>query len=358
MTTLDSERLRMGAFEHDAQADCNDRCGGDCGRCGGALEPREEGSDLLTRGLLDRFSTFIARGEPQADGDRDEAPADGVETSAMDEALARMESALGSLAAVVPDLALRLSSVEARVEEVESIEWIEADDAEAASPKASDSDPDADPDAVADSLKDRLEAVRRECDRLASVPIERVEARVNVAERTLGSLVERAEAAARACEAERRAAEGVCDRLESLATALTPWVELLELRETVDGLPKPMAAMLRLAGDALVREVSSVRGCMDRVAGVLGLPESTDGALPVALPTVSPAPDVSQVEGPMDPMEPEGRGNERPKGRPARAVRAKGADAETPRRTATQKRLAAEAQLRARTRAEGRPPRR
>lgn len=354
MNRLEHERYRLDVVEQEPDAACARGCGRDCEHCRGEVEPGPDEGDLLTRGLLDSFSSFIATGGPQRhDGDDDQefpGVTDTPQASAMDMALGRMEAALGALASAMPELASRLSSVEARVDEVESVEWVQAD------PQETDV-LDADRDALAGSLKDKLSTIRRECDRLSDGPIERVEARVDAAERTLGALVERAEAAARACEAERRAAEGACDRLESLATALSPWVELLELRQTEDGLPKPMAALLRLAGQAMAHELSSVRGSMDRVAAVLGATE------PEAAPAgeaagVLAAPDTAQVERPMDPSEPDGHKPERRKGRPARAVRAKGADAETPRRTASQKRLAAEARLRARTRAEGRPPRR
>ena len=354
MNRLDNEQLETGVDNGLASTDCARGCGGDCGRCRGEVEPGPDEADLLTRGLLDSFSSFIATGEPKRhDGDdepQDQVSFENPQASAMDMALGRMEAALDALASAMPELASRLSSVEARVDEVESIEWVEPEvslDAAGAIDRV----------AVADSLKDRLNAVRRECDRLSNVPSERIETRVAAAEESLGSLVERAEAAARVCQAERRAAESVCERLETLASALTPWVELLEFRETEDGLPRPMAALLRLAGEALVREVSCVRVNMDRVAGVLGLAQA---ACPPAsdMGTEILSPDVVQVEGPMEFHESDADQPERKRGRPARAVRSKGADAETPRRASSQKRLAAEARLRARTRVEGRPPRR
>ena len=340
---------------------CQGACGQDCGRCEGsnlrladAFQEDTSEVDILTRGLIGSFKSFISAGETSAS----DAPAaedlggadlqEGHASEGFDEALGRIEAAMLALASSMPGIEERLAGVEARVEEFHDVEWIDGDSVDRES---------VDRDAVATSLKDRLAMVERECERLASVPIERVEARVSAAERALGGLVERAEAAVRACVSEREAAERATARLEGLAEALAPWVELLELRETEDGLPKPMSTLLRAAGAELAREMAGVRGSLERFAGVLDLP-----AGPAAEPTRKPQDAETEPleEKVVTPKEPDGdRSRKRGRrGNTSRAVKAKGGEAEAPRRGASDSRLSAAARLRARSRAEGRPPRR
>ncbi len=322
----------------------------------GGIEPEV---DALTRGLLGSFSRFIESGEDQPTDDeasnatakssasdhhsassagspREERP----EGAALDEALGRVESAMAALVSAVPSLEERLACVETTI-------------------GAGDGVPEGiDRDAVAGRLKDQLAQVDRECKRLASVPIERLEARVASAERSLGGLIERAEAVLGACEQERHAAEGVADRLTELATALEPWTELLDLRESEDGMPRPLAALLRIAGAELSREMAGVRGSLERFAGVLDL---TGAELETEQTADADAGDGAQegdTVAPQEPGEDDSRKRSRRKNGKSRAVRAKGAEAEAPRRGASERRLSAEARLRARSRAEGRPPRR
>ncbi len=319
-----------------------------------------DGADILTRGLLGSFARFIATGE-DTEEDTDERLA---ETSvsirpplgdhkeheneerptdpALDEALGRVEAAMGALVSAMPSLDERLSDMEARVERWGSSEVADG----------------VDRDEVAVGLRDRLASVERECNRLASVPIERMETRVAAAERSLGMLVERAETALVQCASEREAAEQAIERLTVLAEALTPWVELLELRESEDGLPKPMSALLRTAGAELAREMAGVRGSLERFAGVLELPE-VESAPVEGEPTqdVQGLPGKGAIVAPEEPSERRPRKRSDKNGK-SKAVRAKGSEAEAPRRGASDRRLSAEAKLRARSRAEGRPPRR
>lgn len=312
-----------------------------------AGEPSE--ADALTRGLLGSFARFIENGSDSPahsgtgelsvadqglpDDQHEHECAERPEGAALDEALGRVEAAMAALISAVPTLEERIAALEAP-----------------ALPAG------VDRDGVAAGLKDRLAGVERECQRLASVPIERVEARVASAERSLGSLVERAEAAVAQCAQQREACERVAERLEALAGALDPWRELLDLRETEGGLPKPMSSLLRVAGAELAREMLQVRGSLDRFAGVLEIPGEQESPKEEPGTCVEHAPGKGDVVAPVDPSE------ERPrkggKGKKGRAVRATGADAEAPRRSASDTRLTAAARLRARSRAEGRPPRR
>ncbi len=322
--------------------ECQGACGDACVRCepkvrGLTLAGGSDDVDILTRGLLGNFASFIATDETSAsdraptggenEPENEERPRDG----ALDEALGRVEAAMAALVSAVPSLEERLAGVEARVEEAFEVEGGVG----------------VDRDAVATSLKDRLAGIERECQRLASVPIERIETRVASAERSLGALVERAEAAVRECASQREAAERAAERLSSLAEALAPWIELLDLRESEGGLPKPMSALLRVAGTELAREMAGVRGSLERFAGVLELPEAQP------MPCVEGLPGEGEIVAPQEPSEDNPRKNRKPK-----AVRAKGSEAEAPRRGASDTRLTAAARLRARSRAEGRPPRR
>lgn len=366
--------------EHTA---IEDQCDGACegcpcedeaiaGRVGVAVEGESEEVDVLTRGLLSSFSRFIATGEDneledELDGQTIESTAESSaadhrsalpaglpreerpEGAALDEALGRVESAMAALVSAVPSLEERLTGVEAQVQ---------------AGIDASDGVPEGiDRDAVAGKLRDQLAGVDRECKRLASVPIERIEARVASAERSLGRLIERAETVLGACEAEREAAEGVADRLTELATALEPWTELLDLRESEDGMPKPLAALLRIAGAELSREMAGVRGSLQQFAGVLDLTRTEPRTPQTEGDETTDADSGDGVQegdtvAPQQPGEDDSRKRSRRKNGAKRAVRAKGAEAETPRRGASERRLSAEARLRARSRAEGRPPRR
>ncbi len=370
----------------DEHTTIEDPCDGACegcrcedeaiaGRVGVTVEGESEEVDVLTRGLLSSFSRFIATGEDQLE---DELDIDAIETScestaessaadhptavpaglpreerpegaALDEALGRVESAMAALVSAVPSLEERLTGVEAQVQ---------------AGVDGGDGVPEGiDRDAVAGKLKDQLASVDRECKRLASVPIERIEARVASAERSLGRLIERAETVLGACEAEREAAEGVADRLTQLATALEPWTELLDLRESEEGMPKPLAALLRIAGAELSREMAGVRGSLQQFAGVLDLTR-TEPPTPqtqgdeTADAELGDGVQEGETVAPQQPGEDDSRKRSRRKSGKKRAVRAKGAEAETPRRGASERRLSAEARLRARSRAEGRPPRR
>ncbi|MEQ8844517.1 MAG: hypothetical protein RIB58_06655 [Phycisphaerales bacterium] len=347
---------------------CGGACGERCTRCQGAsshdtehdTEHREDDVDVLTRGLLGSFTRFIAQGDDEdvceEVEDAEPTPAatrpesiDAIPTQSqdMDDALGRIEQAMAALATAMPGLEDRLASLEERVEDGYEIEWVEDDTSE-----------NHDRDAVASSLKDRLAGVQRECDRLASVPIERIETRVAAAERTLGALVERAEAVGRSIAQEREAAERAAERLEALASSLAPWVELLELRESEDGMPRPLAALLRTAGASLAREMSATRESLERFAGVLELPQTQapQPGQPAEPMTIKPTEEEVVAPNTPDDEDKKGRGR-RAKGKRS-AVRAKGADAESPRRGASQSRLTAAAKLRARSRAEGRPPRR
>lgn len=326
------------------------------GACGGGCEPKATGVgltiaggageeaqvDILTRGLLGSFARFIATGEEEDVAETTEAAeAPQPHDPALDEALGRVERAMTALVSAMPNLEERLAGVEARVD------------------GALDLGEGVDRDAVATGLKDRLAHIERECQRLASVPIERIETRVAAAERSLGSLVERAEAAVDECARQRDAAERAAERLSSLAGALSPWVELLDLRESEDGLPKPMSSLLRVAGAELAREMACVRGSLDRFAGVLELPEAERGWPEIGVGrSVEGTPGEGVVVAPQEPSEENPRRDDRGKNGKAKAVRAKGSDAEAPRRGASDKRLTAAARLRARSRAEGRPPRR
>lgn len=350
---------------------CRGACGRDCGACGralrltaeatdqadadetDALDPEGEEVDVLTRGLLGSFARFIAEGDHEHETESelvetlDEAPEPSGDASStapssadMDDALDRIEQALEMLAAAMPSLEERLSGVERRIDEGASGQGL-----------------DADQEPVARGLKDRLASVQRECDRLASVPIERVEARVSSAERTLGSLIERAESTATALVAEREATEHAAERLSTLVEALAPWRELLELRDTEDGLPKPIGGLIRMASGQLGREMAAVRGNLDQLARVLELPESErhHPLCPDEACTEDSEEDV------VTPQRPDGDDQRKPRRRKngkSRAIKAKGADAESPRRSASDSRLSAAARLRARSRAEGRPPRR
>lgn len=362
----------------DQHTDIEDQCDGACERCrceeeaiagrvGVTVEGESDDVDVLTRGLLSSFSQFIATGEDdeledESDGDATEPTAESSaadhhsaepvglpreerpEGAALEEALGRVESAMSALVSAVPSLEERLTGVEAQV---------------LAGVGIGDGVPEGiDRDAVAEKLRDQLAGVDRECKRLASVPIERIEARVASAERSLGRLIERAEAVLGACEAEREAAEGLADRLTELATALEPWTELLDLRESQDGMPKPMAALLRIAGAELSREMAGVRGSIERFAGVLDLTGAEVETEETADPDAGEGVQEGDIVAPQGPGEDGSRKRGRRKNGKSRAVRVKGADAETPRRGASDRRLSAEARLRARSRAEGRPPRR
>ena len=350
----------------DSHQQCQGACGEDCDRCEAPslrlTEPAHEDTsevDILTRGLLGSFKSFIATGEASAsDRSHTEQPTEPrvqeePQAAALDEALGRIEAAMAALASAVPSIEERLAGVESRVEEIGEIEWVE-DEPKLDEEVEANVQAGIDRDAVATSLKDRLAMVERECQRLASVPIERIETRVATAERTLGSLVERAEAAVKACMSEREAAEHATERLESLASALAPWVELLELRETEDGMPKPLAGLLKAASAELAREMAGVRGSLDRFAGVLEIPAKPD--IREAQPTEL-GPKEGETMTPQEPDEDDSRKRGRKNGK-SRAVKAKGGDAEAPRRSASESRLTAAARLRARSRAEGRPPRR
>jgi hypothetical protein len=352
-----------------------DGCEGACGGCepkpvtlsiAGASSTTESDAggqaDALTRGLLGSFARFIETG---AEPDRESVDGTGEssvarrglpndqnghgcaerpEGAALDEALGRVEAAMAALVSAVPTLEGRITALESS--------------GVAGGPPAG-----IDRDGVALGLKDRLAGVERECQRLASVPIERIETRVASAERSLGALVERAETAVARCAEQHEACERVAERLEALAGALDPWRELLDLRETEGGMPRPMSALLRVAGAELAREMLQMRGSLDRFAGVLEIP----GVRPADEPDVNadscqgPGPSVERAPGKGDvvaPHEPSEEGpRQRGKGKP-KAVRAKGGDAEAPRRGASEARLSAAARLRARSRAEGRPPRR
>lgn len=336
--------------EHELRIGCEGVCGEcDCaepedGEVGVTIDGDPEEVDILTRGLLGNFAKFIATGgddEAEDEPEDTEPPHD----PAMDDALGRVERAMTALVEAMPSLEERLSDMEDRVED-----WGGSEVAAGL-----------DRDEVALGLRDRLAGVERECKRLASVPIERIEMRVASAERSLGSLVERAEAAVLECASQREAAESAVEQLSSLAGALAPWVELLELRESEGGLPKPMSTLLRVAGAELAREMAGVRGSLERFAGVLELPGAEPAAQEVETPTI---PDVEGLPGegdivaPEEPSERRPRKNGRGRNGKSKAVRAKGSEAEAPRRGASEKRLSAEARLRARTRAEGRPPRR
>lgn len=368
MSSIEDNSVVRDTCQHPQHPlDASDAPDASAGRQAGApseVVPSEV--DALTRGLLGSFTGFIQRGAARtaetsaanhqpsahpAGSPREERP----EGAALDEALGRVEAAMAALVRAVPTLEERLTGVEARVQS-----------------HTCDGVPEGvDRDAVADGLKDRLASVERECRRLASVPIERIETRVATAERSLGSLVERAEAVLGECEAQRRAAEEATERLATLATALEPWAELLDLRESENGMPRPMAALLRIAGAELSREMAGVRGSLERFAGVLDLTpaadnpaESTentgDGSTREAGAGTSAvaAPMEGETVAPEQPGEDGSpRRNRRKNGKP-RAVRAKGGQAETPRRGASERKLSAEARLRARSRAEGRPPRR
>jgi hypothetical protein len=355
MTRIDAEHeLRIGCQGRCDECDCQDP---DQSPQGQAAELHVDGNDeevdILTRGLLGSFARFIATGEEGSEGSMDETsvsirPPAGDHQEYQDEgrphdealyqALGRVEAAMGALVSAMPNLQERLADMESRVEN-----WSGSEVASGV-----------DRDGVATSLRDRLAGVERECNRLASVPIERMEARVEAAERSLGSLVERAEAAVNECASQRESAERAIERLTVLASALSPWVELLELRESEDGLPKPMSALLRVAGAELAREMSGVRGSLERFAGVLELPEIEPSPMEGGAPQ-----DVQGLPGEGAIVAPEEPSEERPRKKPGKkAVRAKGSEAEAPRRGASEKRLSAEAKLRARSRAEGRPPRR
>lgn len=349
----------------DSHKPCQGACDKDCGRCegaglrlAGAMQEDTSEVDILTRGLLGNFKSFITTGEasashrPQSEHPTEPDVQEEPTSEALDEALGRIEAAMAALASSVPNLEERLAGVEARVDDFCDIEWVE--DGSDADPH---SDAGVDREAVATSLKDRLAMVERECERLASVPIERVETRVCAAERTLGGLVERAEAAVKACVSEREAAERAAERLETLAGALAPWVELLELRETEDGLPKPLSGLLKAASAELAREMAGVRGSLERFAGVLEIPASPDVCEAQPQETTEFGPKEGGIVTPQEPDEGGSRQRGRKNGKP-RAVKAKGADAEAPRRGASESRLSAAARLRARSRAEGRPPRR
>lgn len=338
MTRIDTEHeLRIGCEGRCDECDCSEP--EDAG-VGATIDGDSEEVDILTRGLLGNFAKFIATGEESEPEDEPEGTEPRPDP-AMDDALGRVEQAMTALATAMPSLEERLTDMEERVED-----WGGSEVAAGV-----------DRDEVALGLRDRLAGVERECKRLASVPIERMEARVASAERSLGSLVERAEEAVRECASQREAAEAAVEQLSTLATALAPWVELLELRESEGGMPKPMSALLRVAGAELAREMSGVRGSLERFAGVLELPEVEPESLETA-PTqdVQGLPGEGGVVAPEEPSE--GRPRKNGRGKKPKAVRAKGSDAEAPRRGASDKRLSAESRLRARSRAEGRPPRR
>jgi len=368
---------------------CTGGCGGECGACSSELrlaaddleaqatpqeqtmlDPDGDGDDMdvLTRGLLGSFARFIADGDDdegeeheteevdsldQAPEVLDQDPAasldsdSAIDHASMDDAMNRVELALHALAGAMPSLEERLTDVEQRVDAGLEAERVEAGETEVRP----------DREDVATSLKDRLESVQRECDRLASVPIERVEARVEIAERTLGTLIERAESVAQTVAREREAAEHAADQLRGLIEALTPWSELLDLRETENGLPKPLSGLIRMAGGQLGREMASVRCNLDELARTLDLPDSrTDEPATSDVARIEELEE--QVVAPQSPDEDGKRKPRRRKNGKARAVKAKGADAESPRRSASENRLTAAARLRARSRAEGRPPRR
>ncbi|MEQ8318425.1 MAG: hypothetical protein RIE77_04450 [Phycisphaerales bacterium] len=373
-----ADDTREDAYEDTREDACGDTCEGcSCeedaiaGRVGVTVEGEPDEVDALTRGLLGSFSRFIETGDDEDENDghdethvdvdeaeptaessaadhqsaepaglpREERP----EGAALDEALGRVESAMAALVSAVPSLEERLTGVEAQVQAGVGI---------------GDGVPEGvDRNAVAGRLKDRLADVDRECKRLASVPIERIEARVASAERSLGRLIERAETVLGACEAQREAAEGVADRLTELAAALEPWTELLDLRENEDGMPKPLAALLRIAGAELSREMAGVRGSLEQFAGVLDL-SGTEPEIEQIEATNGGGVQEGDIVAPQGPGEDGSRKRSRRKNGKSRAVRVKGADAETPRRGASDRRLSAEARLRARSRAEGRPPRR
>lgn len=343
MTRIDTEHeLRIGCEGVCGECDCTEP---EDGEVGVAIDGDPEEVDILTRGLLGNFARFIATGEDgEAEAVDDEPECTETQPDpAIDDALGRVEQAMTALVSAMPSLEERLTDMEERVED-----WGGSEVAAGL-----------DRDEVALGLRDRLAGVERECKRLASVPIERIEMRVASAERSLGSLVERAEAAVQECASQREAAESAVEQLSSLAGALAPWVELLELRESEGGMPKPMSTLLRVAGAELAREMAGVRGSLERFAGVLELPGAEPAAREVETPTI---PDVEGLPGEGDivsPEEPsEGRPRKNGRGKKPKAVRAKGSEAETPRRGASEKRLSAEARLRARSRAEGRPPRR
>lgn len=342
MTRIDSEHeLRIGCEGVCGECDCTEP---EDGEVGVAIDGDPEEVDILTRGLLGNFARFIATGEDgEAEAEAEPEDTEPQHDPAMDDALGRVEAAMTALVSAMPSLEERLTDMEERVED-----WGGSEVAAGL-----------DRDEVALGLRDRLAGVERECKRLASVPIERIEMRVASAERSLGSLVERAEAAVLECASQREAAESAVEQLSSLAGALAPWVELLELRESEGGMPKPMSTLLRVAGAELAREMAGVRGSLERFAGVLELPGAEPAAREVETPTI---PDVEGLPGEGDivsPEEPsEGRPRKNGRGKKPKAVRAKGSEAEAPRRGASEKRLSAEARLRARSRAEGRPPRR
>jgi|GEM_PF-5808257 len=332
MTRIDTEHeLRIGCEGRCDECDCSEP------EDSVTIDGGSEEVDILTRGLLGSFARFIATGEEDDEPQATEPEPD----PALDEALGRVERAMTALVAAMPSMEERLSDMEARVED-----WGGSEIADGI-----------DRDEVALGLRDRLAGVERECRRLASVPIERMETRVASAERSLGSLVERAEAAVQECANQREAAEAAVEQLSSLATALAPWVELLELRECEGGMPKPMSALLRTAGAELAREMAGVRGSLERFASVLELPEVESASLEAA-----PTQGVQNFPGEGDIVAPEEPSERRPqkngRGKKPKAVRAKGSDAEAPRRGASDRRLSAESRLRARSRAEGRPPRR
>lgn len=339
MTRIETEHeLRIGCEGRCDECACSEH---DNGVVDATIDGEAEEVDMLTRGLLGSFARFIATGEDKDEESQAayaEPEPDPEANTELGDALGRVERAMTALVEAMPSLEERLSDMEARVEDWGGSEVADGIDREE----------------VALGLRDRLAGVERECKRLASVPIERMEARVAAAERSLGALVERAEAAVVECAAQREAAEAAVEQLSTLAAALAPWVELLELRECEGGMPKPMSALLRVAGAELAREMAGVRGSLERFAGVLELPEVEPSPMEGGAPQ-----DVQGLPGEGAIVAPEEPSEERPRKRPGKkAVRAKGSEAEAPRRGASDRRLSSEAKLRARSRAEGRPPRR
>ncbi len=343
----------MSRIDDHAEIDnpCTGSCGGGCHACRsesdmadsdvdpGETPAESDSMDALTRGLLGNFSRFIAdsddeqvtgseealpererfqpglfgpmpveytdhREEHDLEADLGLIPITNDDPRSMDDAMDRVEQAMEALASAIPTLEHRLSSVEDRVDESHEIEWVHDSPA---------IDEDEDREAVATSLKDRLASIEQECNRLASVPIERVEAQVENAERSLGALIERAEAAATAFAEERAAAEHAASHLAQLVDALAPWAELLELRETQAGLPKPLRGLIELAGTQLGHEMASVRENLERLSGVLEIPAAADKqvAPKAAIATL----DVELEEEPVQPADPEESGAGRPRRR-------------------------------------------
>ncbi len=400
----------MTRIDKHAEIDheCTGGCGGECDACQGHHglslardvddEPLDldinadetgdaEEMDALTRGLLGSFARFIADDdeaevenrdereteasveveiaqEPIADHDLDEQGLFGLmpkttaaesedDPDSIDGALDRVEQAMAALASTIPTLEHRLCTVEERVDEACDVEWVDG---------GSTIEDASDRDTVAMSLKDRLASIEQECNRLASVPIERVEARVATAENTLGALIEHAESAAATFAEERASAERAAGQLAELVEALAPWVELLELRDTEDGLPKPLQGLIKIAGTQLGREIASVRENLERLSSVLEIPETTaaERVAEADITTQEIATPAVEEEF-VRPESPGENGEGKPRRRKndkRRGVKARSAEAESPRRAAGQSRLSAAARLRARSRAEGRPPRR